>query len=165
LESISSRDPRYNSNIKNMIDECLVELLHDLEFELSSINYNIEKNSVDLDDDEIGYFSQEELRISLNKTINEHCTGNMIMNCKFDESGIISKDISTLRSRGKELTESESELYDLVEDAAQKLLGILDYEKGSFRISFEVAGSAMPYNTSRNTSINVHFNLENNIKH
>jgi len=121
-------------------------------------------DSVDLDDEETGYFSQEELRISLNKNINEYWTGNMIVNCKFDESGVISKDISTLRARGKELTESESELYVLVEEVAQKLLGNLDYEKGSFRISFEVAGSAMPYNTTRNTSVNVHFNLENNLK-
>jgi hypothetical protein len=157
------RDPAYDPVTRNMINDCLIEL-YDSDFELTMMDYDKQRLSVDLDDEETGYFSQEELRISLNKNINEYWTGNMIVNCKFDESGVISKDISTLRARGKELTESESELYVLVEEVAQKLLGNLDYEKGSFRISFEVAGSAMPYNTTRNTSVNVHFNLENNLK-
>ena len=69
-----------------------------------------------------------------------------------------------LRARGKELTESEQKLYVLVEEVAQKLLGNLDYKVGSFRISWQVAGSAMPYDTTRNTSVNVHFTLENNLK-
>jgi hypothetical protein len=83
----------------------------------------------------------------------------MIVNCKFDESGIISTDISTLRARGKSLNEFEQSLFNSVEEISQKLLGNLDYEKGSFRISFEVVGSA------RNTSVNVHFILENKLKH
>lgn len=161
--TIRPRDPKYDPLTRDMINNCIVELYDD-NFELGFMDYDKQRLSVDLDDEETGYFSQEELRISLNKTINEHWTGNMIINCKFDESGVISKDISTLRARGKELTEIEKELYVLVEEVAQKLLGNLDYEKGSFRISFQVAGSAMPYNTTRNTSVNVHFNLENNLK-
>ena len=86
-------------------------------------------------------------------------------NLKFDESGIWSTDISTLRARGKSLNDNEQSLFDSVDEISQKLLGNLDYEKGSFRISFEVVGSAMPYDSSRNTSVNVHFILENNLKH
>jgi len=160
---IRPRDPRYDPNTRNMINDCLIELYDD-NFELGFMDYDKQRLSVDLDDEETGYFSQEELRISLNKTINEHWTGNMIVNCKFDESGVISEDISTLRARGKELTESEQKLYVLVEEVAQKLLGNLDYKVGSFRISWQVAGSAMPYDTTRNTSVNVHFTLENNLK-
>ena len=167
--SIRPRDPAYDPNTRNMINDCLIEL-YDLDFELTMMDYDKQRLALsllipDLDEEETGYFSQEELRISLNKTINEHWTGNMMVNYKFDESGVISKDISTLRARGKELTESEQKILDLVEEVAQKLLGNLDYEKGSFRISFEVVGSAMPYNSARNTSVNVHFMLENNLKH
>ena len=162
--AIRPRDPKYDPNTRNTINDCLIELYDD-NFELGLMGYDKERHSMDLDDEETGYFSQEELRISLNKTINEHWTGNMMVNYKFDESGVISKDISTLRARGKELTESEQKILDLVEEVAQKLLGNLDYEKGSFRISFEVVGSAMPYNSARNTNVNVHFMLENNLKH
>ena len=158
------RDPAYDPNTRNIINDCLIEL-YDLDFELTMMDYDKQRYSVDLDDEETGYFDQEELRISLNKTINEHWTGNMIVNCKFDESGIWSTDISTLRARGKSLNDNEQSLFDSVDEISQKLLGNLDYEKGSFRISFEVVGSAMPYDSSRNTSVNVHFMLENNLKH
>ena len=158
------RDPAYDPVTRNMINDCLIDL-YDLDFELTMMDYDKQRLSVDLDDEETGYFDQEELRISLNKTINEHWTGNMIVNCKFDESGIWSTDISTLRARGKSLNEFEQSLFDSVDEISQKLLGNLDYEKGSFRISFEVVGSAMPYDSSRNTSVNVHFILENNLKH
>lgn len=161
---IRPRDPAYDPETLNMINDCLIEL-YDLDFELTMMDYDKQRFSVDLDDEETGYFDQEELRISLNKTINEHWTGNMIVNCKFDESGIWSTDISTLRARGKSLNEFEQSLFDSVDEISQKLLGNLDYEKGSFRISFEVVGAAMPYDSSRNTSVNVHFILENNLKH
>ena len=161
---IRPRDPAYDPKTLNMINDCLIEL-YDLDFELTMMDYDKQRFSVDLDDEETGYFDQEELRISLNKNINEHWTGNMIVNCKFDESGIWSTDISTLRARGKSLNDNEQSLFDSVDEISQKLLGNLDYEKGSFRISFEVVGSAMPYDSSRNTSVNVHFILENNLKH
>lgn len=158
------RDPDYDPETRNMIDSCLVEL-YDQEFELNFMDYDIQKHSVDLDDEETGYFDQEELLISLNKNIQDIWTGNMTISGKFDETGIISTDISTLRASGKSLNKFEQSLFDLVEEVSQKLLGNLDYETGSFRLSFEVAGSAMPYGWSRNQSVNVHFTLENNIKH
>ena len=160
---IRPRDPAYDPETLNMINNCLIEL-YDQDFELNFMDYDIQKHSVDLDDEETGYFSQEELRISLNKNIQDVWHGNMTITGKFDDNGIISTDISTLRGSGKSLNKFEQSLFDLVEEISQKLLGNLDYEKGSFRISFEVAGSAMPYAWSRNISVNVHFTLENNLK-
>ena len=160
---IRPRDPAYDPETLNMINNCLIEL-YDQDFELNFMDYDIQKHSVDLDDEETGYFSQEELRISLNKNIQDVWHGNMTITGKFDDNGIISTDISTLRGSGKSLNKFEQSLFDLVEEISQKLLGNLDYEKGSFRISFEVAGSAMPYAWSRNISVNVHFSLESNLK-
>ena len=161
--TLRPRDPAYDSETRNMINDCLIEL-YDLDFELGLMDYNKQRNSVDLDEEETGYFNQEELRISLNKTINEVWTGNMIIICKFNESGVISKDVMTLRASGKSLSQSEEELLYLVEEIAQKLIGNLDYEGGSFKIQWQVAGSAMPYNSERNISVNVQFSLESNLK-
>jgi hypothetical protein len=161
--TIRPRDPAYDPETRKMIDNCLVEL-YDLDFELGLMDYDKQRLSVDLDEEETGYFSQEELRISLHKNIKEVWTGNITTNCKFDEGGVISTDISTLRPRGKSLNEFEQSLFDLVEEVSQKLIGNLYYQKGSFRIGWEVAGSAMPYNSERNISVNVHFTLENNLK-
>ena len=160
--TLRPRDPAYDSETRNMINDCLIEL-YDLDFELTMMDYNKQRNSVDLDEEETGYFNQEELRISLNKTINQVWTGNMIIICKFNESGVISKDVMTLRASGKSLSQSEEELLYLVEEIAQKLIGNLDYEGGSFKIQWQVAGSAMPYNSERNISVNVQFSLENNL--
>lgn len=156
--TLRPRDPAYDSETRNMINDCLIEL-YDLDFELGLMDYNKQRN-----EEETGYFNQEELRISLNKTINQVWTGNMIIICKFNESGVISKDVMTLRASGKSLSQSEEELLYLVEEIAQKLIGNLDYEGGSFKIQWEVAGSAMPYNSERNISVNVQFSLENNLK-
>ena len=156
--TLRPRDPAYDSETRNMINDCLIEL-YDLDFELGLMDYNKQRN-----EEETGYFNQEELRISLNKTINEVWTGNMIIICKFNESGIISKDVMTLRASGKSLSQSEEELLYLVEEIAQKLIGNLDYEGGSFKIQWQVAGSAMPYNSERNISVNVQFSLESNLK-
>lgn len=161
--TLRPRDPAYNPETRNIINDCLIEL-YDQDFELNFMDYNIQKHSVDLDD-EVGYFDQEELRISLNKNIQDVWHGNMTITGRFDENGIISTDISTLRASGKSLNKFEQGLFDSVEEVSQKLLGNLDYQKGNFRISFEVAGSAMPYAWSRNISVNVHFTLENNLKH
>ena len=156
--TLRPREPAYDSETRNMINDCLIEL-YDLDFELGLMDYNKQRN-----EEETGYFNQEELRISLNKTINEVWTGNMIIICKFNESGVISKDVMTLRASGKSLSQSEEELLYLVEEIAQKLIGNLDYEGGSFKIQWQVAGSAMPYNSERNISVNVQFSLESNLK-
>lgn len=163
LLSKYKRDPAYDPNTRNMINDCLIEL-YDTDFELTMMDYDKQRFSVDLDEEETGYFDQEELRISLNKNVSQYWDGNITINCKFDEGGIWSNDISTLRARGKSLNEFEQSLFDLVEEVSRKLIGNLDYEKGSFGIQWLVAGSAMPYKSERNTSVNVHFILENNLK-
>lgn len=149
-----SRDPQQDSGTKKTINNCLVEL-YDLDFELGLMDYE-KKISADLVD-------QEELVIYLNKTISELWTGNIIARSQFDESGILSTDISTLRPSGKELKPPERELLQVVEEIAQKLIGNLDYSGGSFRIAWEVLGSAMPWNSNRNISVGIHFTLVNNL--
>lgn len=158
-----SRDPQQDSGTRETINNCLVEL-YDLDFELGLMAYNKQRNSVDSDEEGTRYYNQEELRISLSKTINEIWTGNMIIICVFNESGVISKDVMTLRASGKSLSQSEEELLYSVEEIAQKLIGNLDYSAGSFKIQWQVAGSAMPYNSERNISVNVQFSLENNLE-
>jgi hypothetical protein len=159
----TSRDPRQNSEISNMIDDCIVDL-NDLDFELMMMDYQKQRHSIDLDDEETGYFEQEELRISLYKTITKKWTGNITINCKFDELGITHKNISTLRAQGDNLDETEQEIFDLVVEVALKLIGTLEYQSGNFSISFLVAGSAMPTNSERNINTNISFSLYNDLK-
>lgn len=148
---IRKRDPRYDPETRKIINDCLIEL-YDKDFELGYIDYDTQRFAIDLDDDETGYFSQERLTININKHTKEIWTGNVNINCKFDESGIISGDIfgeggnwglgvsKDIKASEKELTESEQQLYDLSEEVAQKLLGNLDYQTGNLRISWQYAG-------------------------
>ncbi len=161
--SFRPRDPRYDSETRNLINDCIVEL-YDLDFDLTMIDYQKERYSIDLDDEETGYFYQEELRISLHKTITKKWTGNITINCKFDEIGITNKSFSTLRAQGDNLDETEQQMFNLVEEVAMKLIGTLEYQSGDFSISFLVAGSAMPTNSERNINTNISFSLYNDLK-
>lgn len=145
--TLRPRDPASDLETRKMIDDCLVEL-YDLDFKVKTMYYN--------------KLSKEELLIGLNKNFQDIWTGNIIINCKFDESGIISKDVRTLRAAGKSLSEDEQRIFDLVEEVAQKLIGNLDYQNGSFEIAWE-GSSGNPY-PKMNISVNVHFTLENNLK-
>lgn len=158
---IRPRDPAYDPNTRNMINDCLIEL-YDLDFELTMMDYDKQRLSVDLDDEETGYFDQEELRISLNKNVSQYWDGNITINCKFDENGIISQNVSTLRARGKSLDENEQRLFDLVEEVALKLINNLEYQSGEFSIQW----LSVNYNRrgSNNVSLNVGFTLNNNLK-
>jgi hypothetical protein len=155
------RDPAYDPETLNMINDCLIEL-YDLDFELTMMDYDKQRYSVDLDDEETGYFDQEELRISLNKNVSQYWDGNITINCKFDENGIISQNVSTLRARGKSLDENEQNLFDLVEEVASKLINNLEYQSGEFSIQW----LSVNYNRrgSNNVSLNVGFTLNNNLK-
>ena len=159
--SIRPRDPAYDPNTRNMINDCLIEL-YDLDFELTMMDYDKQRLSVDLNDEETGYFDQEELRISLNKNVSQYWDGNITINCKFDENGIISQNVSTLRARGKSLDENEQRLFDLVEEVALKLINNLEYQSGEFSIQW----LSVNYNRrgSNNVSLNVGFTLNNNLK-
>jgi len=158
---IRPRDPAYDPQTRSMINDCLIEL-YDSDFELTMMDYDKQRLSVDLDDEETGYFDQEELRISLYKKITKKWTGNITINCKFDESGITSKNVSTLRTRGNNLDETEQEIFDLVEEVALKLINNLEYQSGEFSIqwlsvNFDRRGS-------NNINLNVSFTLNNNLK-
>lgn len=148
-ESIS-RDPNYDALTSDIIDNCVVEL-YDMQFDLMSTDYIVNSSS-------------EELTIYLNKIINQVWTGNMTMSGEFDESGTISKNTSTLRPSGKLLNKDESDLDHLIQEVAHKLINSLDYQFGTFRISWEVVGPAMPWNSKREIYINIKFSLENNLK-
>jgi hypothetical protein len=160
--TIRPRDPAYDPKTRSMINDCLIEL-YDLDFELTMMDYDKQRLSVDLDEEETGYFDQEELRISIHKKISQLWTGNITISCKFDENGIISKNISTLRSVGESLDENEQKLFDLVEEVALKLINNLEYQSGEFTIqwlsvNFDRRGS-------NNINLNVSFTLNNNLKH
>ena len=154
--TIRPRDPAYDPQTRSMINDCLIEL-YDLDFELTMMDYDKQRLSVDLDEEETGYFDQEELRISIHKKISQLWTGNITISCKFDENGIISKNISTLRSVGESLDENEQKLFDLVEEVALKLINNLEYQSGEFTIQW------LSVNFDRRGSIS--FTLNNNLKH
>lgn len=156
------RDPAYDPVTRNMINDCLIEL-YDFNFELDFMDYDIQKHSVDLDDEETGYFSQEELRLSLHKNVSQYWDGNITINCKFDESGITSTDISTLRARGKSLDENEQNLFDLVEEVALKLINNLEYQSGELSIQWLSVNFVRRGNS--NVNLNISFTLNNNSKH
>jgi hypothetical protein len=160
-----SRDPANDSKTRNMINDCIIEL-YDLDFELAMMDYQKEREFVDLDDDgsDGGYIDYEELRISLHKLVSQNWTGNYSIRCRFDKDGETSRKISTLRARGSEMTEQEQMLFDMVEDSSIKLINSLDYQYGFFTIEWLVAGSGMPYDTNRNINVNLSFVLYNDLK-
>jgi len=159
--TLRKRDPRYDDEVVSTIEECLYEL-QDMGFELSNIGYEKDRMSMDLDDEETGYFDDEELRISLHKMVKEKWIGNIQSKIKFDKENITEKSISTMR--GTSITDSEKRVSDTCEVTALRLINLLDYESGFINIHWEVAGSASPFNEPRNININIHFILKNIIK-
>jgi len=158
---IRPRDPAYDPQTRNMINDCLIEL-YDLDFELTMMDYDKQRLSVDLDDEETGYFDREELRISIHKKVSQLWTGNITINCKFDENGIISKNVSTLRAVGKSLDENEQKLFDLSEEVALKLINNLDYQSGEFSIQYLSVN--FDRRGSNNINTNISFSLYNDLK-
>jgi len=159
--SLRKRDPKYDDEVVSTIEECLYEL-EDMGFELSNIEYDKDRMSIDLDDDETGYFDNEELSISLHKMVNENWTRNIRYKIKFDKEEITEKSI--LLSRGTSVTDSEKKISDTCEITALRLINLLDYESGFINISWRVVGSVLPFNEPRNININIHFILKNIIK-
>jgi|LauGreDrversion4_2_1035121.scaffolds.fasta_scaffold90404_4 hypothetical protein len=148
--SMRPRDPAYDPKTLNMINNCLVELLHDLNFELTMMDYNAFKN-------------REELKISLNKKILQNWIGNYSIRCKFDDEEVTSSSFSTLRASGKEMNELEKELFDLVQEVSINLINNLDYQSGEFTIQWLVDETSMPILTDRkrNVNVNISFVLNN----
>lgn len=159
---LSHRMPELNQDIKSIVDDCLLELT-DEGFELNMLKYDNSSESVEIDEDEYGEFIQEELRISLHKTVNMIWTGNFSLRCNFTDT-VEDPKISTLRPSGKELNEEESNLLEITKLASLRLRDFLEYQRGVFNISYLVAGSAMPWNSERPVNVNVDFTLYNDIK-
>lgn len=158
----SHRIPELNPDIKSIVNECLSELT-DEDFELTMLKYDNNRESVEIDEDESGEFIQEELRISLHKTVNMIWTGNFSLRCNFTDT-VEDPKIYTLRPSGKELNEEESNLLEITKLASLRLRDFLEYQRGVFNISYIVAGSAMPWNSERPVNVNVDFTLYNDIK-
>jgi hypothetical protein len=160
--TVRKRDPKYDDEAVSIINDCLVEL-YDIGFELSDVSYSKDRFSVDLDDEETGYFDDEELRISVHKMVNETWKGNIQSRIIFNKENI--SDKSTRTMRGTPMSKSEKQLSDICEEVALRMINLLDYQSGNLDIYWQVAGQAMPLNERRNININVHFILKNIIKH
>lgn len=160
--TLRKRDPKYDDEVTSTINDCLAEL-YDIGFELSDVSYSKDRLSMDLDDEETGYFDDEELRISVHKMVNETWKGNIQSRIIFNRENISDKSIRTMR--GTPMSKSEEQLSDICEEIALRMINLLDYKNGNLDIYWQVAGQAMPLNEPRNININVHFILKNIIKH
>jgi len=145
-ESLDSRDPKVNKQIEGLINDCLIEL-YDEHFQLNKIDYN--------KDEEL-----EELFISVHSMVEKNWTGNLMIRDAFNQEETVGRRVSTLRP-SPELTNNEEKINSIVDDASHRLINLLGYQNGIFDISWQVAGSSMSYNSTRNININVHITLTN----
>jgi hypothetical protein len=157
----SNRMPELNPDIKSIVEDCLTELT-DEGFDINMLKYDNSRESVEIDEDESGEFIQEELRISLHTMVNKIWTGNISLRGNFKKE-VEEIKTSTLRTQ-RELDEDEKNLVEMVKVAALRLRDFLDYQSGVFNISWQVVGSAMPYNSERGVNVYVRFTLLNDIK-
>ena len=93
LSQIESRDPNRNPEVYKTINDCLVELF-DEEFTLSTCQYHLRKH---IRSEILGTFNMEELEIKISKRITKLWTGNIGVKTTFDENGIVTYDVETLR--------------------------------------------------------------------
>ena len=134
------------------------EILYDLKsdgFKVTLLSFAEDREWFDADEGEKDYFDYEEVLIGLHKTLNINWMGNISMRYKFDKNGITDKKISSIRN----ISEKEQKVIDGVEYAALQLINQLDYDNGTFTVSFLVAGSAMPWNETRMVNNNINITL------
>jgi hypothetical protein len=162
ISQIESRDPNRNSEVYKTINDCLVELF-DEEFTLSTCQYHLRKHDYDINDDEVSTFNMEELEIKLSKRITKLWTGNIGVKTTFDENGIVTYDVETLRPVAR-LHDDEQSLLEKIDDACHSLINQLDYESGILWTSWKVSGSAMPYDKDREINVEARIILSNVIK-
>ncbi len=155
-----SRDPKYDTETSNIINDCLLELYDD-NFELNNIGYHRNSEKVDLDDDTYGYVYNEELLISVHKQVKKRWTGNISIKKYFDKKEINKTHVSTLRPSGSELTIEEQKICDMVEDIGLKLINILDYEEGFIQIDWLVNLPGLGDNAVRDINHNIHYRFNN----
>lgn len=143
---------------EDTIKDCLIELYDD-GFELLQLDSYSRNHQFDKDDDEVGEFIDKRLDISLSKNINDIYTGTLTIKSKFDKSGVTKSDVTTLRPRGKKLSDVEQQYLDTCEDISNKLVNLLDYENGDFTITFsKIYSPIADFNESIN-NLKIHFNL------
>lgn len=165
VEEIKESKKELNEDENNIIQDCLVELL-DLGFEINTIEFDSEENQYDIDDNSVGKFKSQELRISLYKQIQKVWRGNVSLRYLFDKNEVYKKRISTMRSdpetnyHSEKLEKDEGEIVEVAEDVSNKLINLLDYSSGRLDVEFLVSGSAMPFNSDRNINVNIHFVLQ-----
>jgi hypothetical protein len=160
-----SRDPANNSETRNMINDCIIEL-YDLDFELMMMDYKKEREFVDLgDDDSGGYLDYEKLKLAFKKRTFQNWIGNHTIKCEFDTHGINSIIVNGHGGRpGKELSKEEQDILRLVDEVGIKLINNLDYESGYFQISQIIIGEPNLINTNRDMYIHILIVLKNTKK-
>jgi hypothetical protein len=134
------------------------EILYDLKsdgFEVTLLSFAEDREWFDADEGEKDYFDYEEVLIGLHKTLNIKWMGNISIRYKFDKNGITDKRISSIRN----ISEKEQKVVDEVEYAALQLINQLDYDNGTFSVSFDAIGSAMPWNETRMLNNNINITL------
>lgn len=166
LDKVDTVNIKESSDIdSDIITDCLIELYDDgfvlLQLDNYSRNHQFDK------DDEVGEFIDKRLDITLSKSLYDLYSGTLTIKSKFDKNGISNTDITTLRPRGKNLSNIEQQYLDTCEDISNKLVNLLDYENGSFTIEF-LPRKEVTYNTpiirGQNstkiyTNLKIHFNL------
>lgn len=165
VEDIKESKKELTEGENDIIQDCLVELL-DLGFDINKIEFDSEENQYDIDDNNVGKFMSQELRISLYKQIQKVWRGNLSLRYLFDKNEVYKKRISTMRSDpetsyySEKLEKDEGEIVEVAEDVSNKLINLLDYSSGRLDVEFFVSGSAMPFNSDRNINVNIHFVLQ-----
>jgi hypothetical protein len=104
-------------------------------------------------------FIDKRLDIGLIKNLNDIYTGTLTIKSKFDKSGVTKSDVTTLRPRGKKLSDVEQQYLDTCEDISNKLVNLLDYENGDFTIEFLPEKLVAQNSTTIYTNLKIHFNL------
>jgi len=142
---------------RDIIEVCIIDLIDD-GFELRQLENYKTNHQYDIDEEEVGEFTDERLIISLNKAVNVIWSGNLRIKSKFDKDGVKETDISTLRARGKKLSEFENKYFEMSEDISNKLINLLNYQSGQFTIDFT---SRRQHHTTIYTNLDIHFDLSN----
>lgn len=154
FESTNHLDPSHNEDVRDTINDCLIELYDD-GFELVTMEYNDKTSSppkgLRVDLKSIPGF----LHISLVKKVKKLWRGNIEIRCDFDTDGIINKNIITTHHDSW----LEEDVLYLCEEISHKLINHLGYSKGELDIKWLVDGSAMPYKSIRDINLVINFKL------
>lgn len=144
-----------------IVEDCLLELI-DMGFRVNEINFDSEDEEYDINDDEVGNFKSQQIRVSLFKQVEKVWRGDIKMRYLFDRNEVYKKIVSTFK-HGNKLENYQAEILDISEEISHKLINHLEYTSGDLTVYFEVAGSAVPFNELRIVNINIHIVLNRNV--